>query len=69
MSATLKVIINELKNRCVVYETRSGEVVFDGTTITPMDLFNILEETNGLCEEVKLIKLTDEQMKNLIEYL
>lgn len=69
--STIKVITNSLGlcDRTIVYETRSGEVVFDGNEITPKTLFHILSETNGLCGYVRFHELTDEQMENWEEHV
>lgn len=70
MSATLKVITNSLgsNNYCIVYETNCGEIVFEGHSVSPTALYHILRSTNGMCEEVRLCQLTDEQMENWQEH-
>ena len=70
MSSTLKVISNSLGSGdyVIVYETKCGEVVFEGHNIRPIDLFNILESTNGIYEYVEYFGLTDDQMENWQEY-
>lgn len=71
MSSTLKVISNTYGNgdNIVVYETNSGTVVFEGKRITSLDLFNILQEVNGMCEYITFHELTDEQMENWLEHI
>lgn len=71
MSSTIKVITNSngSGDYCIVYETNSGEVVFEGHTIRPADLFNILTEVNGIAEYVKYYQLTDEEMENWEDHI
>ena len=71
MSSILYVVTNTKGSgdRCVVYETNCGETIFDNKIISPLDLFNILSETNGMCEYVYFRDLTDEQMDEWEEHL
>jgi hypothetical protein len=66
MSATLHIVTNSKGSGdwVVVYETNCGEVVFEGHSIKPQDLFNIINSTNGCYEYVEYHELTDEQMEN-----
>jgi hypothetical protein len=66
MSATVHVITNSLGSGdyVVVYETNCGEVVFEGHSIKPSDLYHILQSTNGIAEYIVFHELTDEQMEN-----
>lgn len=71
MSATLQVITNShgSSDRCVVYETRCGEVIFDGHYVTATELFNILSIVNGGYDEVQLVELTNSDMANWQDHL
>jgi hypothetical protein len=66
MSGTLHVITNSMGSGdyVIVYETNCGEVVFEGHSVKPRDLFNIIESTNGMCEYLAFHEFTDEQMEN-----
>lgn len=66
MSATLHVITNSLGSGdyVIVYETNCGETVFEGHSVKPKDLFDIIYAVNGMCEYVKYHELTDEQMED-----
>lgn len=70
MSGTLKVITNSLGSGdwVIVYETNCGEIVYEGHSISPRHLFDILESTNGLCEYVEYHELTDEQIEDWQEH-
>ena len=62
-------LLSIMQGYCIVYETNSGEVVFEGHTIRPADLFNILTEVNGIAEYVKYYQLTDEEMENWEDHI
>lgn len=70
MSSTLKVITNSLGTGdwIIVYETNCGEVVYEGHSVGPRQLFDILRTTNGMCEYVTYHELTDEQIQDWHEH-
>lgn len=55
-------------DRVVLYETRAGEVLFDGSEVDPEELLYILQATNGGYDYIKGVELTDEQMENWEEH-
>lgn len=71
MSGTVHVISNAggTNDYVIVYETNCGEVVFEGKRITPSDLFEILQQINGMYEEIEFHELTDEQMEDWQEHI
>ena len=70
MSSTLKVITNSLGTGdwVVVYETNCGEVVYEGHSVSPYHLYQILKGTNGMCDDVTYHELTDEQIEDWQEH-
>ena len=67
MSAFLHVITNGngSGDRCVVYETQSGETLLDDEVIGGQKLFELLEvAAHGGYDAVKFHELDDEQMDN-----
>lgn len=53
----------------VVYETNCGEVIYEGHSVKPADLFFILEATNGGYDGIRYHELTDEQMEDWQEHI
>lgn len=51
-------------DRCLVYETETGSVIFDDEVISSHALVDILNNVMGYMEYVELHELTDEQMEN-----
>jgi len=66
MSAYLHVVTNSKGSGdyVVVYETQCGETIFEGHSVSPLDLFNLLNDTNGQYDGVVYHELNDEQMEN-----
>jgi hypothetical protein len=49
----------------IVYETQSGETIFEGHSISGRDLVGLLQAASeGGYDEVEFHELTDEQMEN-----
>ena len=69
MSSTLHVITNNLGSAdwVILYETRCGEVVFEGHDITPRILYDILKNTIGSYDAVKYHEFDDDDFENWSE--
>jgi hypothetical protein len=60
---------NGSADRVVVYETRCGDVVFDGPLVLPGELFGLLDVVAGGYDKVKQVTLTDTEMLEWGEHL
>ena len=65
MSAFVYVITNSLGSGdyVVVYETECGATIFEGHSVRPRELFDIIDSTSGGYDGVRYRELTDEEME------